>query len=57
MLSCQIGGDGVGGVAIQAVAGVVLAASGAGVFVAGLVLHVAQGGAGVEGEGDRRRTQ
>jgi hypothetical protein len=49
MLSCQVGGSGVGGVAVQAVAGVVVPAGGAGVFVAGVVLHVAQGGAGVQG--------
>jgi hypothetical protein len=36
---------------------VVVAAGGAGVFVAGVVLHVAQGGAGVQGEGDRRVAQ
>ena len=57
MLSRQVGGDGVGGVAVQAVAGVVVAAGRAGIFVAGVVLHVAQGGAGVQGEGDRRVAQ
>src|SRR5467141_3502721 len=56
-VSRQVGGDGVGGVAVQAVAGVVVPAGGAGVFVAGVVLHVAQGGAGVQGEGDRRMAQ
>jgi hypothetical protein len=53
MLSCQTGGNGAGGVAVGTVAGVVVAAGGAGIFVAGVVLHVAQGGAGVQGEGDR----
>ena len=53
MLSRQVGGDGVSGVAIQAVTGVVVPADGAGVFVACVVLHVAQGGASVQGEGDR----
>ncbi len=47
MLSRQVGSDGVGGVAVQAVAGMVVAAGRAGIFVAGVVLHVAQGGAGV----------
>ena len=46
-------GDGVGGGALQGVAGVVVAAGGAGVAVPGEVLDVADGGAGVEGQGDR----
>jgi len=57
MPSRQVDSDGVGGVAVQAVAGVVVPAGGAGVFVAGVVLDVAQGGAGVQGEGDRRMAQ
>jgi hypothetical protein len=48
MLSRQVGSDGIGGVAVQAVAGVVVAAGRAGIFVAGVVLHVEQGGAGVQ---------
>src|SRR5439155_22532697 len=44
----QVGSDGIGGIAIQAVAGVVVPAGGAGILVAGVVLHVAQGGAGVQ---------
>jgi hypothetical protein len=39
----QVGGEGVGGVAVQAVAGVVVPAGGGRVFVAGVVLYVAQG--------------
>ncbi len=46
MLSRQVGGDGVGGVAVQAVAGVVVAAGGAGVFVADVVLLVFRSFAG-----------
>jgi len=56
-LSCQVGGDGVGGVAVQAVAGMVVPAGRAGVLVAGVVLHIAQGSPGVQGEGDRRVAQ
>src|SRR2546429_5268876 len=48
VLSRQVGSDGVGGVAVQAVAGVVVAAGRAAIFVAGVVLHVAQGGVGVQ---------
>ena len=55
--SGEVGGDRVGGVAVQAVPGVVVPASGAGVLVPGVVLHVAQGRTGVEGEGDRRVPQ
>src|SRR5205823_384274 len=55
--SRQIGSDGMGGVAVQIVAGVVVPAGGAGVFVAGVVLDVAEGGAGVQGESDRRMAQ
>jgi hypothetical protein len=53
----QVGSDGIGGVAVQAVPGVVVPAGGAGIFVAGVVLHVAQRGAGVQGEGDGRMAQ
>jgi hypothetical protein len=42
VLSRQVGSDGIGGVAVQIVAGVVIAAGGAGIFVADVVLHVAQ---------------
>ena len=48
MLSCQIGSNGVGGVAVETAAGVVIAAGCAGIFVTGVVLHVAQGDAGVQ---------
>jgi hypothetical protein len=44
---CQIRGDGVVGVAVKAVAEVVVAAGGPGVFVPGVVLDLAEGGAGV----------
>ena len=37
---------------VEIVAGAVVAASGAGIGVAGGVLDVAEAGAGVEGEGD-----
>ena len=57
MLLRQVGGDGTGGVAVQAVAGVIIPAGGAGVFAAGVILDVAQGGTGVQGEGDRRVAQ
>lgn len=57
MLSRQVGSDGVGGVAVQAVAGVVVPAGGAGIFVADVVPHVAQGGAAIQGEGNRRMAQ
>ena len=53
----QIVGDGIGRVAVQAVAGVVVPAGRARVFVTGVVLHVPQGSNGVQGEGDRRMTQ
>jgi len=49
MLLRQAGGDGIGGVAGQAVAGVIIPAGGAGIFVPGIVLHAAQGGAGDRG--------
>ena len=55
--SGEVGRDRVGGVAVQAVPGVVVPAGGAGVLVAGVVLHIAQCGASVEGEGDRRVPQ
>jgi hypothetical protein len=51
------GGDGIGRVAVKAVAGVIVPAGRAGVFVVGVVLHAAQGRAGVQGEGDRRVAQ
>jgi len=45
MLSRQVSSDGVGGVAVQAAAGVLWQSRRwCGVFVAGVVLHVAQGG-------------
>ena len=46
--------DGVGGVAVQGVAGAVVADGGPWVGVAGELLHVAQGDAGVERGGDGR---
>ena len=55
--SGEVGRDRVGGVAVQAVPGVVVPAGGAGVLVPGVVLHVAEGRAGVEREGDRRVPQ
>src|SRR6266571_923339 len=56
-LLCQVSGDGVRGVPVQAVAGVIVAAGGARVLVPGIVLHVAQGRPGIESEGDRRVAQ
>ena len=50
MLLRQAGGDGIGGVAVQAAAGVIIPAGGAGVFAAGVILDVAQGGAKVIAE-------
>jgi len=44
LLSRQIGSNGIRGVAVQAVAGMVVTAGSAGIFVAGVVLHVAQRG-------------
>jgi hypothetical protein len=55
--SDEVGRDRVGGVAVQAVPGVVVPARRAGVLVPGVVLHVAQGRAGIEREGDRRVPQ
>ena len=52
--SAEVGGDGVGRVPVQAVPGVVVAAGGAGIAVAGVVLHVAQRHPGVQRQGDRR---
>jgi hypothetical protein len=57
MLSCQVGNDGIGGVAVQTVAGVVVATGGARILAAGVVLHVAQRGAAPLREGDRRAPQ
>lgn len=57
MLLGQVGGDGIGGVAVQAVAGVIIPAGDAGVFAAGVILDVAQAGPGVQGVGDRRAAQ
>jgi hypothetical protein len=50
-------GDGGGGVAVEAVSVAVVAHGGRGVGVAGEVPHVTQGGAGVQGGGDRRVSQ
>jgi hypothetical protein len=44
----EVGADGVGRVAVEVVAGSVVAAGGAGVGVAGGVVHVPERGAGVE---------
>ena len=55
--SGEVGRDRVGGVAVQAVPGMVVPASRAGVLVAAVVLDVAQGRADVEREGDRRMPQ
>ena len=55
--SGEVGRDRVGGVAVQAVPGVVVPAGSAGVLVPGVVLDIAQCGAGVECEGDRRVAQ
>jgi hypothetical protein len=52
-LSRQIGSDGIGGIAVQTVAGVIVAAGSAGISMSGVVLHIAQGRAGVQGEGNR----
>ncbi len=46
-LSRQASGDGLGGVAVQAVAGVIVAAGGAGIIAAGIVAQVPHGGTGV----------
>jgi len=51
------GGDPIGGVAVQAVAAVIIPAGGAGVVAAGAILNVAPGGPGVQGEGYRRVAQ
>jgi hypothetical protein len=48
----EASGDSAGGVAVEVVAGAVVAAGGAGVGVAGGVLDVSEGCAGVEGVGD-----
>jgi hypothetical protein len=51
LLRGEVGGDGVGGVAVEVVAGAVVAACGARVGVAGGILDVTERGAGVEGGG------
>lgn len=53
----QVRSDGVGSVALQTVAGVIVAPGGAGVLMAGVVLNVAESCVDVEGEGDRRVPQ
>ena len=56
-LSRQVGSNGVGGIAVQAVTGVVHRRVARGSLLAGVTLHVAQLGAGVQGEDDRRMAQ
>ena len=48
----EVGGEGVGDIAVEGVSGTVVAPRGARVAMSGEVLHVAQRRAGVEGEGD-----
>src|SRR5271165_3172350 len=55
--SGEVGRDRVGGVAVQAVPGMVVPAGGAGVLVPGVILDIAECGASVEREGDRRVPQ
>jgi hypothetical protein len=57
MLPHQAGGDGIGGVAVQTVAGMIMPAVVRGVFAAGAILEVAQGSPGIPGKGDRRVAQ
>ena len=53
----EAAGQGVGGVSVQVVSGAVVPAGGAGVGVAGEVLHVAERDTRVQGGGDRRVPQ
>jgi hypothetical protein len=55
--SGEVGGDDVGGVAVEGAAGAVVAAGLARVGVPGEVLHIPQAAPRVEGGGDRRLTQ
>lgn len=51
-VAAEGGGDAVGEGAVQVAVAAVVAAGGAGVGVAGHVVHVVQGGSVVQGEGD-----
>jgi hypothetical protein len=55
--SGEVGGDDVGGVAVEGAAGAVVAAGLARVGVPGEVLHISQAAPRLEGGGDRRLTQ
>jgi len=55
--SCDVGGNDVGGVAVEGSPGPVIAHRCSGVGVGSCCLHVAQGNTGVESGGDERMPQ
>lgn len=55
--SCEVGGDDVGGVAVEGSSGPVVAHRGSGVCVRGRFLDVSEWNAGIESGGDERMPQ